>query len=125
MVTIHALLHIADYIEATGPVWTSWAFAMERFCGRLQPAVKSRRYAYASIAKYILDDARLTQVQLVHNLTGELLLRRGANIGGRFKDTACKQFLILLQLASTHLNIRRGLRTFTPVQERSHRNFTI
>ncbi|CDO74857.1 hypothetical protein BN946_scf185004.g7 [Trametes cinnabarina] len=28
-VTVHALLHITDSIEATGPVWASWAFPME------------------------------------------------------------------------------------------------
>ncbi|KAL1684480.1 hypothetical protein GGG16DRAFT_68216, partial [Schizophyllum commune] len=38
---IHALLHIADSIEAMGPVWTYWAFPMERFCGRMQRAVRS------------------------------------------------------------------------------------
>ncbi|KAH7903169.1 hypothetical protein BJ138DRAFT_1138781 [Hygrophoropsis aurantiaca] len=39
--TIHALAHIADSIEDSGPVWTSWAFPMERFCGRLQAAIKN------------------------------------------------------------------------------------
>ncbi|KIM59027.1 hypothetical protein SCLCIDRAFT_27607 [Scleroderma citrinum Foug A] len=63
-ITIHALLHIADSIEATGPVWTSWAFPMERFCGSLQPAIKSRRHPYTSISKHVMDKAHLTQVQL-------------------------------------------------------------
>lgn len=41
-VTVHALLHLADGIEACGPVWAYWAFPMERFCGILQPWIKSR-----------------------------------------------------------------------------------
>ncbi|KIK15584.1 hypothetical protein PISMIDRAFT_31021 [Pisolithus microcarpus 441] len=40
-VTIHALLHVADSIEATGPVWTSWSFPIEHFCGQLQPVIRS------------------------------------------------------------------------------------
>ncbi|KIJ63910.1 hypothetical protein HYDPIDRAFT_66912, partial [Hydnomerulius pinastri MD-312] len=60
------LLHIADSIKATGPVWTSWAFPMERFCGSLQPAIKSRRYPYASIDNFAVNSARLTQLQLLY-----------------------------------------------------------
>jgi hypothetical protein len=74
--TIHALLHIADYVEATGPVWTSWSFPLERFCGRLQPAIRSRRFPYASIAQYVVDDARLTQIQLIYNISEDLRLHR-------------------------------------------------
>ncbi|KIJ70560.1 hypothetical protein HYDPIDRAFT_184816 [Hydnomerulius pinastri MD-312] len=75
-VTIHALLHIADSIDATGPVWTSWAFPMERFCGSLQPAIKSRRHPYASIDRHVVDEARLTQVQLLYNLQSMLTLTK-------------------------------------------------
>ncbi|KIJ60585.1 hypothetical protein HYDPIDRAFT_98351 [Hydnomerulius pinastri MD-312] len=77
-VTAHALLHIADSIEATGPVWTAWAFPMERFCGSLQGAIKSRRYPYASINNYVVNAARLTQLQLIYNLQHELSLRKVA-----------------------------------------------
>ncbi|KAF8834466.1 hypothetical protein BDN67DRAFT_861609, partial [Paxillus ammoniavirescens] len=89
-VTIHALLHIADSIDATGPVWTSWAFPMERFCGSLQPAIKSRRHPYASIDRHVVDDARLTQVQLIYNLQSELSLTKPpstlANLSFSHKD---------------------------------------
>lgn len=74
-ITIHALLHIADSIDATGPVWTAWAFPMERFCGSIQPAIKNRRYPYASMSKHVTDEARLTQVQLLYNLQDELSFR--------------------------------------------------
>jgi hypothetical protein len=33
--TIHALLHITDGIDAAGPVWCYWSFAMEQFCGTI------------------------------------------------------------------------------------------
>ncbi|KAI0673354.1 hypothetical protein C8Q78DRAFT_1016789 [Trametes maxima] len=74
-VTVHALLHIADEIKAAGPVWAYWAFPMERFCGRLQPAIKNRRYPWASIDRRILELARLSQIKLVYNLHEELSLK--------------------------------------------------
>ena len=64
--TIHALLHIADSIEMVGPVWTYWAFPMERYCGSLQPAIRSRRYPYASLNRYVLDRARYEHLKLVY-----------------------------------------------------------
>ncbi|KDQ52461.1 hypothetical protein JAAARDRAFT_138848 [Jaapia argillacea MUCL 33604] len=89
--TIHALLHIADSIEASGPVWTSWAFPMERYCGHLQPAIKSRRFPYACIDRHVLHSARLVQIKLVYNLRQELSLKapRTADLcRGEFSDVA-------------------------------------
>ncbi|KAI0087703.1 hypothetical protein BDY19DRAFT_892356 [Irpex rosettiformis] len=62
--TIHALLHIADSILIAGPVWASWAFPMERYCGTLQPAFKSRRFPFAAINRHVLDHARLTHIRI-------------------------------------------------------------
>jgi hypothetical protein len=73
--TIHSLLHIADYIEAAGPVWCTWAFPMERFCGSLQLAIKSRRFPYASMDNYLVDSAHLMIIKLRKNLGRELSLR--------------------------------------------------
>lgn len=73
--TVHALLHIPDGIEITGPVWTSWAFPTERFCGSIQPAIKSRRFPYASIDNYIVAKAQLSQIKLRYNLEQELSLQ--------------------------------------------------
>lgn len=70
--TIHALLHIADSILASGPVWTAWAFPMERYCGALQPAIRSRRFPYSSLNRYVVDRARLTQIKLRYNLEDTL-----------------------------------------------------
>ncbi|KDQ53412.1 hypothetical protein JAAARDRAFT_137326 [Jaapia argillacea MUCL 33604] len=74
-VTIHTLLHIADSIEASGPVWVSWAFPMERYCGYLQPAIKSRCFPYACIDQHVLNLARLAHIKLVYNLKQELSLK--------------------------------------------------
>lgn len=98
-ITIHALLHIADSIEETGPVWTSWAFPMERFCGQMQPAIMSRRHPDACMARYIVEHAQLTQAALVHNFTEELTLcpcRLGVIVAGHFKHESCLFLLCLL-----------------------------
>ncbi|KAH9850528.1 hypothetical protein C2E23DRAFT_735077 [Lenzites betulinus] len=82
--TIHALLHIADGIEKTGPVWTTWAFPMERYCGKLQPAIRSRRFPYASLNRYVVDQARLTQIKLMYGskVRDELALTRARSENG-------------------------------------------
>ncbi|KAG8681606.1 hypothetical protein FRC11_000908, partial [Ceratobasidium sp. 423] len=51
--TIHALLHLPYYIRTSGPLWTSWAFVMEQFCGHILPAVKNRTRPYEHLANYI------------------------------------------------------------------------
>ncbi|KAF7302298.1 hypothetical protein MIND_00797300 [Mycena indigotica] len=70
--TIHALLHIADSIKFCGPVWAYWAFPMERFCGTLTPAIRSRRHPWASLDRHILEVAQLTQVKMVYNVVRDL-----------------------------------------------------
>lgn len=77
---IHALLHIADDIRAMGPVWCYWAFAMERFCGSLLPAVKSRKHPYSSLAHRVRDIAQLNQLKFVFNLAKELDLSEASNV---------------------------------------------
>ncbi|KAJ7017634.1 hypothetical protein C8F04DRAFT_1017428 [Mycena alexandri] len=66
--TIHGLLHIADGIEDVGPIWAYWAFPMERFCGRLQPCIKSRRFPFASIDGHVVATAQLAVVKVRHGL---------------------------------------------------------
>lgn len=90
--TIHALLHIADSIVATGPVWTTWAFLMEQYCGLLQLAIKSCRFPYASIDAFVINSARLTQCKLIYNLSEELSLRRPhyAVVSGQFSCEECE-----------------------------------
>jgi hypothetical protein len=91
LVTVHALLHIADSIEASGPVWASWAFPMERYCGSLTPAVKSRRFPFPSIDRHVTELAQLNQVKIFHRLEDLLSLQppKGA-VTGQFSDSECR-----------------------------------
>jgi hypothetical protein len=89
--TIHALLHIADGIEACGPVWAYWAFPMERHCGSLIPAIQSRRFPFPSIDRYVTEVAQLSQIKMYHRLQDALSLRSPKHdIAGSFADTSCK-----------------------------------
>ncbi|THU93897.1 hypothetical protein K435DRAFT_820122 [Dendrothele bispora CBS 962.96] len=72
--TIHAVLHTAPSIKDCGPVWCYWAFPMERYCGLIGPAIKSRRFPFASLARHVLDQARLTQIKVFYNVAVELSL---------------------------------------------------
>jgi hypothetical protein len=68
------LLHIADGIEAMGPVWTYWAFPMERFCGKLLRCIKSRRHPFANIDSHITAIAQLDQIKNRYNAHEQLAL---------------------------------------------------
>jgi hypothetical protein len=72
--TIHGLLHIAWGIRVAGPVWTYWAFAMERHCNTLLQSIKSGRHPYASITSFVITTAQLTQIRLLYDLHEELFL---------------------------------------------------
>lgn len=92
-VTIHALLHVADSILAVGPVWASWAFPTERYCGKLQQAIASRRYPFMALDRFVSKEAALTHVMLKFNIEDELLFRSPA----RKQDISvagCKWLLI-------------------------------
>ncbi|PPQ81548.1 hypothetical protein CVT24_000065 [Panaeolus cyanescens] len=72
--TIHALLHIADSIETMGPVWTYWAWPMERHCNKLLPSIRSRRHPYVCISTFVSAVAQLDQIRLKYNLVDALNL---------------------------------------------------
>ncbi|KDN38557.1 hypothetical protein RSAG8_09446, partial [Rhizoctonia solani AG-8 WAC10335] len=74
--SVHGLLHIADGIEAMGPVWCYWAFPMERFCGSLLPAIKSRRHPFVNIDRRVQDLAMLYHIQQVYSIDLSLSRRR-------------------------------------------------
>ena len=89
-VTIHALLHIADSIEASGPVWAYWAFPMERYCASLIPAIRSRRFPFPSIDRYVTEVAQLAQIKVNHRLHDALSLRPPKlEVSGLFSSRAC------------------------------------
>ena len=89
--TIHALLHIAGSIKAIGPVWCYWAFPMERFCGSLQSAIRSRRYPYASLDRYITESSQLRQIANLYDIASVLALRPPPEltVRGAFSHMQC------------------------------------
>lgn len=58
---------------------------MERFCGSLLPAIKSRRFPWASIDRRILELAQLYQIKAIYSLaqTLDLRPRRRLEISGQ------------------------------------------
>lgn len=56
---------------------------MERYCGLLQPAIRSRRFPYSSINRYVVDKARLQQIMLIYDCS-EALSLRGPNLHGLY-----------------------------------------
>ena len=90
-VTIHALLHVADSIEAAGPMWAYWAFPMERYCGSLLPAIRSRRFPFPGIDRYVTEVAQLTQIKMNHCLHNALSFQAPKrDISGMFTTQACE-----------------------------------
>ena len=82
---------------------------MERFCGNLQPAIKSRRYPWASIDNRILVLAQLTQVGLKYDMQQELRLRPLVTEGtthGELFDTDCELFGIVLHTLADFCSFR-------------------
>jgi len=87
--TIHALLHIPRGITMTGPVWTSWAYPMERHCNTLLPSIKSKRYPYESINSFVTGIAHLDQIRLLYNLDDELRLDPDKKESNKFIHDLC------------------------------------
>ncbi|KAI5891116.1 uncharacterized protein SCHCODRAFT_01096617, partial [Schizophyllum commune H4-8] len=91
------LLHIADSIEQMGPVWTYWAFTMERFCGRVQRAIHSRRFPWANIDVHLTAMAQINQLKLLYGpkIAQELSLTAPpkARVEGEFRHirSGCKE----------------------------------
>ena len=92
VLTVHALLHLADSIEAVGPVWTYWAFPMERFCGTVQRHIKSRRFPFSSIDRYLVSVTRLEHLGIRFNIRETLALKpnKGELPRGSFTHASCK-----------------------------------
>ncbi|KAF7358560.1 hypothetical protein MSAN_01194200 [Mycena sanguinolenta] len=90
--TIHTLLHIADGIQFCGPVWCYWA----RYCGSIQPGIRSRRFPWASIDRYVLEIAQFTQTKSWYNVVDELALRAThGNIQGSLSDPSYPSCMLL------------------------------
>ena len=48
---------------------------MERYCGSLQPAIRSRRFSFASLNRHAVDQARLDHIKLIYGIKQELSLK--------------------------------------------------
>lgn len=89
-VTVHSLLHIADGIEAAGPVWAYWSFVMERYCGFLKrDGVRNRRKPYASLDNRVRHVAQLNTTKIRYCLVDLLSLKESVNEGEVFPERVC------------------------------------
>jgi hypothetical protein len=68
VLTIHGLLHLCDNIRFCGPVWATWTFWMERYCGYLQASLKSKISPWADLNSRILHKAYLDQIYIFYDL---------------------------------------------------------
>ncbi|QRV80941.1 Transposase family Tnp2 protein [Ceratobasidium sp. AG-Ba] len=66
--TIHALLHIPFYIRHVAPVWASWTFVMERFCGYLILAVTNRVDPFPCIDNFAEQRAQLRAISQIYDI---------------------------------------------------------
>lgn len=68
----------------------------------MQRAIQNRRRPYANLAKYMVDDARLTHIQLTYNMAEELqLVRPGLEeVSGQLKHSSCESILLLYVLTN-------------------------
>jgi hypothetical protein len=87
--TIHALLHVGWGIRVTGPVWTYWAYPMERHCNTLLQAIKSKRHPYASITSFVSATAQLDQIRLLYDLYEVLDLDPDEKESSKLKPDQC------------------------------------
>ena len=72
--TVHGLLHICDNIQFCGPVWTTWTFWMERYCGYLQAGLHSRSHPWANLNNRVLHKAHLNHIDIYYNLEDDLTI---------------------------------------------------
>ena len=71
--TIHGLLHICDNIWFCGPIWTTWTFWMECYCGyRLQSGLWSHVHPWVNLNNCILHKAYIDQIDIYYGLDDEL-----------------------------------------------------
>jgi hypothetical protein len=64
---------------------------MERYCGSLVPAIRSRRFPFPSIDRYVTEVAQLTQIKMYHRLQDVLSLRPPKlDVTGLFSSQACE-----------------------------------
>lgn len=72
---------------------------MERYCNRLKPSIRSRRFPYAALDRYVLEDAQLTQIKAFYDISAELALRAPQNEipQGSLAHEACKCVIVIFK----------------------------
>jgi hypothetical protein len=65
---------------------------MERHCGDIGCRIKSRRYPYANIDKYVVSRAHLTQISLLYNVENTLSLKASISCDLSFTLPSCRWF---------------------------------
>ncbi|KAH9911718.1 uncharacterized protein B0H18DRAFT_1163387 [Fomitopsis serialis] len=86
LLVVHGLLHLVDDIEYAGPMWATWTFYIERFCGFLKSAMKSRRYPWANLNNKAINLAYLEQLNVRYDLQNELgLLKKDSSKPTKFE----------------------------------------
>lgn len=68
MLTIHAWLHVVDFMEKSGPLWAFWCWVMERVCSKLVRGVSSRKHPDASLDRRAFESAKLNAIIHSHDL---------------------------------------------------------
>ncbi|KAI0669093.1 hypothetical protein C8Q78DRAFT_945394, partial [Trametes maxima] len=68
LLVIHGLLHIVDDILYAGPGWATWTFFMERFCGHLKQALRSRVHPWSHLDQRATNLAHLAHLRVRYDL---------------------------------------------------------
>ena len=65
---------------------------MERYCGTLRRAIRSRRFPFASLDRFVTESAQLAQIINVYDIADDLSLRPPPGGTGEFSDPRCKSY---------------------------------
>lgn len=70
---IHGLLHLVDGIDYNGPVWVTWSFFMERFCGILKQKIKQKSNPRGTLNSRILEITYFQQLPTLYEGVDDIL----------------------------------------------------
>ncbi|KAI0628285.1 hypothetical protein C8Q77DRAFT_1068240 [Trametes polyzona] len=73
LLVVHGLLHVVDDVLNVGPAWATWTFYMERYCGTLKFALRSRQKPWSNLDKRVTNLAHAAHLSAKFDLRDELL----------------------------------------------------
>ncbi|KAF8342857.1 uncharacterized protein EI90DRAFT_2964679 [Cantharellus anzutake] len=91
---LHVLLHIPYDIRNNGPPCNNWTFIMERWCGSLLPAIKSRKEPFTCLALRQYQKVQLFEVVNRYNLVELMPQRRDMDVPSRYEQLFKKSAFI-------------------------------